>query len=202
MPPNKVKNYEYTGPLREIIIEYIQQKRNLGCQYNTEAKQFHAFDKFTTINNCPINALTRNIVEKWIEKRPNEKFLTQIKRTNAVKQFAEYMKECGFEAYIYPGQTKVSTDIYIPHIFSEEEIVIIITLADEYQPTIKSPYLDKIVPLVFRILYGCGLRISEVLNLKIKDVMLEKKYIFIRDSKFRKDRIVPMSRLVRKLRTG
>jgi integrase len=190
---DEIKNYEYTGPLSEIIREYIQQKRAAGRQYNAEAKYFSRFDKFTKANRCPANALPQDIVEKWVGKRPNEKLLTQLKRTNAVKRFAEYMREHGFDAYISPYSKNPSTDEYIPHIFSSEEMRTILVLADEYQATIGSPNLDKVVPLVFRILYGCGLRVSEVLSLKLNDVKIEEKCLFVRDSKFRKDRIVPMS---------
>jgi integrase len=48
-------------------------------------------------------------------------------------------------------------------------------------------------PLLFRLLYCCGLRISEALRLKISDVDFEKGALFIRESKFNQDRMIPMS---------
>lgn len=46
---------------------------------------------------------------------------------------------------------------------------------------------------MFRIFYGCGLRISEALNLKVKDVDLENGIIAIYESKNDNDRLVPLS---------
>ena len=103
------------------------------------------------------------------------------------------MRMCGHDAYLPARMPKQSLDKYNPHIFSNDEIARILSLADGYQPTILSPNLSSIVPVAFRILYGCGLSCSELINLKIRDVDLENCRLAIRGSKFRKDRIVPMA---------
>jgi integrase len=46
---------------------------------------------------------------------------------------------------------------------------------------------------LFRLLYCCGLRISEALYLKISDIDFDKGVLSIRGSKFNKDRIIPVS---------
>jgi site-specific recombinase XerD len=43
-----------------------------------------------------------------------------------------------------------------------------------------------------RILYGCGLRVSEPLNLRIKDIDLENSRLVIREAKRNKDRVVAL----------
>jgi integrase len=47
------------------------------------------------------------------------------------------------------------------------------------------------MPEVFRLLYGCGFRISEVLKLRVRDVDLNQGIITVRQGKLRKDRLVP-----------
>ena len=49
------------------------------------------------------------------------------------------------------------------------------------------------MPLLFRILYGCGLRISEALALQKGDVDLNHGTLHIRHGKNHRERIVPMS---------
>ncbi|MGV8165325.1 MAG: tyrosine-type recombinase/integrase, partial [Alkaliphilus sp.] len=39
--------------------------------------------------------------------------------------------------------------------------------------------------------YGCGLRISEAVNLTVDDVKLGEGVLFINDTKFGKERLVP-----------
>ena len=49
------------------------------------------------------------------------------------------------------------------------------------------------MPLLFRMLYGCGLRISEALALLKSDVDLKDGVLHIRHGKNDRERIVPMS---------
>lgn len=46
--------------------------------------------------------------------------------------------------------------------------------------------------LIARMLYGCGLRVSEPLNLRIKDVDLERRRLWIRGAKGGSDRVVTL----------
>lgn len=46
--------------------------------------------------------------------------------------------------------------------------------------------------LIVRLLYGCGLRVSEPLNLRIKDVDFENSRLVIREAKRGKDRVVAL----------
>ncbi|HXF15443.1 MAG TPA: integron integrase [Burkholderiales bacterium] len=46
------------------------------------------------------------------------------------------------------------------------------------------------VRLVVKLIYGCGLRVSEPLNLRIRDVRLDDSRLVIRQGKGRKDRVV------------
>jgi integron integrase len=46
--------------------------------------------------------------------------------------------------------------------------------------------------IIVSLLYGCGLRIKEVLRLRVKDIDFEYNNIYIFDSKSTKDRIVPL----------
>jgi len=80
------------------------------------------------------------------------------------------------------------------YIFSEKELKNIFTICDNYPVSNVSPNRHLILPLVLRMLYGCGLRISEALNLKCNDIDLKQGTLFIRDAKFGKERIVPMAK--------
>ncbi|NQY20761.1 MAG: integron integrase [Campylobacteraceae bacterium] len=52
--------------------------------------------------------------------------------------------------------------------------------------------LTGIYQLVVTLMYGCGLRMSEVLNLRIKDIDLGFNKVYIWDSKSLKDRTIPL----------
>ena len=46
--------------------------------------------------------------------------------------------------------------------------------------------------LITRLLYGCGLRVTEPLNLRVKDIQVRETKLFIRGAKGRKDRVVAL----------
>lgn len=50
--------------------------------------------------------------------------------------------------------------------------------------------------LIFHLMLDCGLRRGEILNLKLKDINLDERYIVINNSKENKSRILPMPDLV------
>jgi integrase/recombinase XerD len=52
------------------------------------------------------------------------------------------------------------------------------------------------------LIYACGLRRSELLNLTLNDVLSDRNLLFIRQSKGKKDRVVPVSdKIIEMLRT-
>lgn len=73
----------------------------------------------------------------------------------------------------------------LPFVLSKEEIKIIIS----------TPKLLK-HKLIISLLYDCGLRRFELLNLKLPDIDFDRKMIHIREGKGRKDRYVPLGNLL------
>ncbi len=57
--------------------------------------------------------------------------------------------------------------------------------------------LDGIYQLIVKVMYGCGLRMSEVLNLRIKDIDFGFDTVYISESKSPKDRTLPLPRSVK-----
>ena len=72
----------------------------------------------------------------------------------------------------------------LPVVFSQAEVRLIL----------KTPKLLKHRAL-FALTYDCGLRISEVINLKISDIDFDRQRVHVRQSKHKKDRYVPVSAL-------
>jgi integrase len=85
---------------------------------------------------------------------------------------------------------------------SDEELRKFFQALDALEPTARSPLRHVIMPEVFRLLYGCGFRVREVLKLRVRDVDLNQGIITVRQGKGRKDRLVPPALpLVNRLRT-
>jgi len=92
---------------------------------------------------------------------------------------------------------------YLEHMLGNERVYIEIDrpFKPKYLPTVLSlnevkTIIDNIENLKHRTiistLYGCGLRISEVLNLTLKDIDSKRDCVLIRHAKGRKDRQIPL----------
>jgi len=75
----------------------------------------------------------------------------------------------------------------VPRLLTDEELRRFFHAVDALEPTARSPLRHLVMPEVFRLLYGCGFRIGEVLKLCVRDVDLNQGIITVRQGKFRKE---------------
>ncbi len=87
------------------------------------------------------------------------------------------------------GQTKRA--IALPSIKQDSKLPIILNYS-ELKQLFSAPTLLKHC-IVLTLIYSAGLRSQELINLKLSDIDFERKTIHIRQSKYKKDRIVPLS---------
>lgn len=186
--------YNYQSGLAEQINAFIEEKRTLGCKYEKEAKTFWTMDRFLLSQGVCSPVLTKEVVEKWIEKRPNEKRKNQKWRLNFTKRFAEYLQRMGYEAYSpeYSISSRDDTD-FVPYIFTNDELSKIISYFENMKPSRQYPNAHIVFPLLFKTLICCGLRAGEAAKLKVKDVDIIEGVLIIRDAKHDKQRSVPLS---------
>ncbi len=81
--------------------------------------------------------------------------------------------------------------IALPSLKGETKLPVILNRA-ELKELFSTPKLLK-QRIVLALIYSAGLRGQEVINLKLSDVDFERMTIHIRQSKYKKDRIVPLS---------
>ncbi len=185
--------------LAELIAGYIEEKRAVGYKYLKSCSLLKQFDTLTARQHLVEKKLPKELVLLWTEKRPNETDSSRRGRISIVRGLAKYMLCLGYEAYIFPAAAiTINRYSYVPYIFSEEELKSFFTVCDNYPVSNTSPNRHLILPLLFRMLYGCGLRISEALSLKLNEVDLKQGTLFIQDAKFGKERIVPMAETLTK----
>ncbi len=182
----------FVGSFSELLIQFVQFKQSLGYKYIADGEMLQRFSKFSLNYTIKDNVLTKELVDAWTERRPTERDVTREKRINNIRQFAKYLADLGYEAYIPYCKTKVNRDLYVPYIYTQEQLQCFFAVCDDIKPHPRSNR-HLFLPAIFRLLYGCGLRISEALALQLKDVDLKKGIVTIHGAKFGKDRLTPMS---------
>ena len=180
------------GPLME---KYIQEKRAMGHRYNSSTLHYlEDFDRRIVAEGIKELNLPRDLIESWCAKRSTESRGTSEVRRSLARQFCLFLCRQGISVHIpinHDRSTRRSP--FVARIFTHEEVGKILSLADSLPSTGLTPKRHLIMPEIFRILCCCGLRISEVIRLRVKDVDLDRGVLIIRDTKFGKDRLAPLA---------
>lgn len=183
----------FSGTLSEVLNMFLAEKRGLGYAYKTQSLQMKRFDIFSDDFVLNKNVLSKELVNAWCQTHDGEKARNQQGRICFVKQLGKFMISHGYSAYITPLKSyDTGGDKFIPYIFSNHELATIFNEADKIQYSRNSPTRHLVIPLLLRMLYGCGMRISETLKLTVEDVDLNDGVLYIRHAKFYKERKILM----------
>ena len=175
-----------------LLEQYIDFKRNLGYKFVDAEYTYYLFDQFAFRNGESEIGITKELADKWSIKRSNESDSTCYRRIMYLIQFASFLNDSGYRSYI-PKLPKAYKSTFTPYIFSKNELNAIFAASDRLEIDNFMDSHINVIPALFRTLYGTGIRISEAVSLKVKDVNLENKYLIIRQSKNGKDRMLPFS---------
>lgn len=179
--------------------DFIRYKESLGYSRSSYAKFLVHFDRFC-LNTFPEEtSLTKELLMQWARLRSNENTNGLKRRMVALREFGKYLNAVGIEAYVIPSEIIGSFKPFFPYLFTDEELSAFFAAADGMTPHKLSPYRQYIVPVIFRLLYCCGLRPNEVRLIRCTDIDLETGKMYIRDTKVHKDRTVVMAPDMRSL---
>lgn len=187
----KISGYQYQSCFGTFIEEFIQEKKDAGFVYESEEWRLKHFDAFCMDEGITEPFLSKKLVEKWGTLRDGEEMVTCSSRLSVLRQLGLYMTSLGMDAYIPHHFYKKAKKVV--HILSDDEIEALFKIIDEYIPAIRIPFFYRLAmeyTVIFRLIYCCGLRISEARTLKYEDVDLEKRRIRILEAKGHKDRLV------------
>lgn len=183
----------YQSGFAPHIVGLIEQKQAMGYKYASEAAMLQRFDSFCSERYPAETVLNRMIVLDWATKRHCEHPGTLQGRVIPVKELAKYMAKLGCEAFILPKGILPKVPKYVPHIYSSDELKRLFERIDNCRYCSEVPYRHRIMPVFFRMLYCCGLRLSEARLLKVGDVDLSTGVVTVTNAKLGKHRQIPVS---------
>lgn len=192
-----LNNRNYYGVYSSQLTNYITEKRNLGYKYIEEERLSFEFDLLSTSFDCS-RGLPLELLEKFIEPKPNWQATTQKRHISFIQNFARYLNNHDYDVILpklvsLKNSNKIS---YKPYIFTHEEIYKILNAVDNIHPSSRNTHI--FYPVIFRMLYCTGMRISEALNLRMQDVDIKNMTIHIINPKNKQDRLIPISKSLTK----
>jgi integrase/recombinase XerD len=163
---------------RECPTEYMAKLRELRYSEHTQETYKHMFEEFINhFSKIEIDEITDAMIVEFLRYLVNERNISgsyQNQSINSIKFYYERVK--GGQRKIYtidrPRKEKM-----LPEVLSEEEVVQLLNATDNLKHK-----------AIFMTIYSAGLRISEAVNLKIKDIDSKRMQIRVEQAKGKKDR--------------
>lgn len=148
--------------------------------FETYCNAFHPLLRL--LGGVAVSTLTKQHIQAyllWLLEKKGYTFANLHTVINAVKFYFEKVEGRGKEFYDLPRPKKSQK---LPSVLAEEEVISLIT---------KTGNLKHRALLMTS--YSAGLRVSELVNLEVKDVDSNRMLLHVRDGKGSKDRMVPLS---------
>lgn len=188
-----LRSNKFQSTLAPLLDAFLQDKRARGYGYDREEHHLRQLDRYVVAAGLEKQMLPRDLVERWLSQTAHRRPSTHRHRQVLMRQLARYLQLRGYSAYCPPLATKCRKAYVTARVFSREEIQALLQAADQLSFDPHSPLRHLVMPVLFRVLYGCGLRVGEALRITVGDIDLQAGILTIRQSKFRKDRLVPVA---------
>ena len=177
----------YVSKLAPYMEAFLEFKHSLGLKYETGEFYLHEFDLYCIKNEFQEAAL-KEIIKNWAVLRDSECPNTQHVCVAPIREFGKYLQLSGYsDSYILPKKVCQKQVRTMPHFFTDNEIVRFFNVCDTLNPRKENIVRHFVLPMLYRLLYCCGLRTCEARLLMHKNVNLQNGYIDIFNSKGPKD---------------
>jgi len=185
------KNKTFEDIIEEFFKErslYIKNMEKEKMSYKIILKLQKEID-----NNKPI--LSKKLVNTCLIKTLWESETNRAHRITKLRVLSIFMIRMGYKSVVIPKGIASQPDYsYTPYIFSNIELKNFIKATEYYcTNTINCIHKGKAFIIVFDLLIGSGLRITETLNLKKNDIDFKKCTIFLTKTKNSKERKIPIA---------
>ena len=141
---------QFSGPLAPLCLKFMEYKYAVGCKYRQEGLNLQAFDLFCKTHFPESVSLNKELVYAWTAHQSHETRNNQLFRISVIRQFAKYLDSQGYDAFIYPACYNMTGAKYIPYVFTEDEIRIILYSVDHLERRKSFPYYHLTTPIIMK----------------------------------------------------
>lgn len=174
----------------EEIEEYLSARQMTLTRGTCEIDRhvLRDFDAYLAERDTAKKVVTEETLNGWIQRlKIKNHSRTVSNKVSCLRGFLKYLRYCGISVFM-PKCPKYHED-YVPYIFSDIEMESFLHCADNVADGGKMGFE---VAMLLRLLYGCGLRHGETLQLIRSDIDFKYGTLLLRQAKNKKQRIVPM----------
>lgn len=183
---------EFASVLGSLITRYLDLKRALGRRADSMQYVLAQFDRFLAFYNA--KDLNQETFTAWCCSIAHLATNTRRQWMRVVYHLCLFRRRYEPSCFVPdPNQFPPLQPWPLPHIFSEGEITRLLLATDTLEPNAPSPLHRPVARLAITLLYTTGLRRGELARLTLSDYDTAGNVLLIRETKFYKSRLVPLS---------
>lgn len=184
--------FNYSSILAPHMNRLIEMKTSAGIGAQRMKWILKEFDDFANAYKLVDPHITEEFVSEWRATRTSDCDRTLYAKYSTWAQLTRMMSRNGCVCFV-PRLPKQPKPDFVPYIFSHEQIMAIFAAADRYRLyDIRMGTALIAMPALLRLLYSTGMRVSEALSIKNREVRLGERFIHLRQTKNGSERIVPL----------
>ena len=183
-------NDVFKSRFAERISAMLEFKEALGYSRSSYHKFLLNFDRFCYENYPDASILTQEIVMSWGTAKPTETAAGLSRRLVAIREFGKYLASTDPHTFVVPSNFIGGAKKFMPYIYTDAELAAFFHGADTLPADKRSPLREFTAPVMFRLMFCCGLRPSEIRLIKRADMDFSEDLIAISESKSYRDRII------------
>jgi site-specific recombinase XerD len=191
----------FQSPLAEGIQNFLVYKRSLGQSFLTEEYALRSFDTFLVQQRVQsIEDITTKLIEDFLHSRPRKRPRSYNHLISTIERlFTWLIKQSYLADFSLNLQKRQETSQRIPFLFTPDMARKLLDYAEHLKEGKITPLRGPTYKVIFALLYGLGLRVSEVSHLCAMDLDLDRSLLVIRQTKFLKSRLIPFGPRMQKL---
>lgn len=178
----------FQSQFKDKLHEYVAFRESLGFSYSHH-RYLLLFDEYCHTFYPNEVDLTRQLVHGWLKSEIKSGGKAISNKQAAIRSFAKYL---GGDAYVLAESFCKDVRSFHPNLLTDSELAAFFSAADRLKKP-RDPFFAETAGVLLRLLYTCGLRPTEVRNIKRSHIDFDTGEIFISKSKLSKDRIVVAS---------
>ena len=168
----------YRSPFADDIMDFFSLRKSIGFSLYVFRSYLRMFDEYCYANFPNAEMLSQDLVLGWINDSVAKGNAGMEGRGSAIRAFGRYLCSNGKDAYVLPPQYYSSKRTFTPYILSMSELASFFSATDRIAKWLNGDrFAPTVAPLMFRLMYTCGLRPTEVRELKNNDVNMKNVHV-------------------------
>lgn len=184
---------QWPGEIGPLMKKHIELRKAVGRVGEADCYCLFEFNEFLIKNYPQIKVPNRISILHFLQSKSDLSIGSKRNHVIYIRQFCKFLNQRGIRCYV-PDKTLLPKYTYEPRYFplAENHIIEFMKRARSFR--YGHSLVGETYSVAIGLLWCTGMRVGELSRLTHQDVDFEKEVLIIRQTKFFKDRIVPINK--------